>query len=54
MNWLIALLSFAGLAGHLVRIPGSVLEKTRLRTLATAEARRRVANIGRPKCRAER
>lgn len=38
-KWLIVLLGFAGLARDLVQTPESVIEKTRLRILATAEAR---------------
>ena len=39
-KWLIALLGFLGLARDLVKTPESVIEKTRLRMLATVEARR--------------
>jgi stearoyl-CoA desaturase (delta-9 desaturase) len=42
-KWLIAFLSFAGLAHHLVQTPRSVIEKTRLRIRAAAEARRQRA-----------
>ena len=39
-KWFIALLGFLGLARDLVKTPESVIEKTRLRMLATVEARR--------------
>jgi stearoyl-CoA desaturase (delta-9 desaturase) len=39
-KWLIVLLGHVGLARHLVKTPDSVIEKTRRRMLATAEARR--------------
>ena len=39
-KWFIAVLGLLGLARHLVRTPESVIEKTRLRMLATKEARR--------------
>src|SRR6185436_16277502 len=40
-KWLIAFLGFTGLARHLVKTPNSVIEKTRVRISAAAEARRR-------------
>ena len=39
-KWLITLLGFLGLARDLVKTPESIIEKTRLRMLATVEARR--------------
>jgi stearoyl-CoA desaturase (delta-9 desaturase) len=38
-KWLIQIFEFAGLAGHLVKTPESIIEKTRLRIRAATQAR---------------